>query len=264
MLCPTLRRCLWVIATLVLFQSYAGAAVLNWNTVAWTDGSLNNSYQADPADPSSGITIDVAANNGAPIVPFSGAPNPMTPTVNAVFQGGRASIENTLTIAVDLANAATQSITVTISFAVTGGASGVSFQLFDIDAGGPYQDQLTQITALSIDGSTLIAPTITTSANNTLIGSGTSQSVVGTGTTPDAGPNSGRANVTIDFGANLVQSLTFTYGGTAAWPNPAYQHFGIGDITFTPVPEVNPALLSVLSCLTAAGLARRHRAKVRK
>ena len=263
MLCPTIRRCLCVFATLMLFHSHSGAAVLDWNTVTWADGSLNNSYQADPADPISGITIDVTANGGAPLVPWSGAPNPMTPTVARAFQGGLPTIENSLTLAVDLSNAATQSITVNISFASTGGATDVSFQIFDIDAGGPYQDQLSQIYAVGLDG-TLIAPTITTSQNNTLIGAGLGQSVVGTATTPDTGPNSGRANVTISFGTNLIQSLTFTYGGTGAYPDPAYQHFGVGNINFTPVPEVNPALLSAFSCLAAVGLIWRHRARMRK
>lgn len=263
MLCPAIRRSLCVFATLVLFLSHSDAAVLDWNTVAWSDGSLNNSYQADPADPISGITIDVTANGGAPLVPWSGAPNPMTPTVARAFQGGQPTLENSLTLAVDLSNALTQSITVNMSFASAGGASDVSFQIFDIDAGGPYQDQLSQIHAVALDGS-LIAPTITTSANNTLIGSGINQSVVGIATTADTGPNSGRANVTVSFGSNLIQSFTFTYGGTGAFPDPAYQHFGIGNINFTPIPEINPALLSVFSCLAAIGLVWRHRAQIRK
>jgi hypothetical protein len=262
MLRPTLRPYLCAFAALLVIQSTAGAVILDWDTIYWEEGTLSNFYQADLADPDSGVTVTVTPNNGAPIVPYAGG-TPMTPAVNAVFQGGGPTIQNTLTLAVDLANPS-QSISVTVFFAASGGATDVSFRLFDIDAGGPYQDHLTLIRALSIDGSTLIAPTITTSVNNTLVGSGIDQSVVGTATTADTGLTSGRANVTIDFGSNLIQSLTFTYGGTAAFANPAYQHFGIDDINFTPVPEVNPAVMSMLSCLAAAGVILRHRANVRR
>jgi len=264
-----LRRHFCAFAALMFFQVQAEALVLDWDTVTWANGSLNNSYQVDPMAPGPDVTVDVAANNGAPLVPFSAVPNPQTPTVNAVFQGGLATIENTLTLAVDLANP-TQSVTITVSFANPGGVNGVSFKLFDIDAGGGSQDNVTSIHALSIDGTTLIAPIITASANNTLIGTGLTQSVVGTATTASTGPTSGRGDVAIDFGANVIQSLTFTYGCTVAFLDPAYQHFGLHDISFTPVasftpvPEMNPALLSTLSCLVAAGLALHRRLKVRR
>ncbi len=259
---PILRRYFYALATLLLCQFQAHALVLDWDSVAWADGSLNNSYQVDPMAGGNDVTVDVTPNNGAPLVPYSGAPNPQTPTINAGFQGGLATAENTLVLAVDLANP-TQSITITISFANLGGVQGVSFKLFDIDAGGGSQDELTLIHALSIDGSTLIAPTITTSANNTLIGSGLAQSVVGTATTASTGPTSGRGNVTIDFGANVIQSLTFTYGCTVAFPDPAYQHFALHDVNFTPVPEMNPAIVSFLSCVAGAALVIRHRWRAR-
>ena len=256
MLCPTLRRYFCAVAALILSQNCASALVLDWDSVSWVDGTLNNTFNVSGND----VTVDVSANNGAALAPFSGLPNPQTPTIGNSFQGGLATAENTLILAVDLDNSL-QSITVTVSFAAFGGATDVSFKLFDIDAGGPYQDQVTSIQALSTDGTTLIAPTITTSANNTPIGTGLSQSVVGTATTPSTGANSGRGNVTIDFGTNDIQSFTFTYGSTAAFLDPAYQHFGLYDIDFTPVPEINPALISVLSCLTAAGLVLRRRSK---
>ncbi|MDQ6911461.1 MAG: hypothetical protein M3128_01130 [Verrucomicrobiota bacterium] len=254
-----LQRYFYAFAALLLCQLPAQALVLDWDIVTWADGSLNNSY---PMAGGNDVTVNVTPNNGAPLVLYSGAPNPQTPTINSGFQGGLATAENTLVLAVDLTNP-TQSITITISFANPGGVQGVSFKLFDIDAGGGSQDELTMIRALSIDGSTLIAPTITTSANNTLIGSGINQSVVGTASTPNTGPQSGRGNVTIDFGANLIQSLTFTFGCTTFFPDPAYQHFALHDVSFSPVPEVNPAIVSFLSCLAGAGLVIRHRRRAR-
>jgi hypothetical protein len=142
--------------------------------------------------------------------------------------------------------------------------SNVNFSLFNIVAGGGAQDQLTNIQGLSIDGSTLIAPSITTSANNTLVGSGLSQSVIGTAAGSRTGAQSGRGNVGIDFGSNLLQSLSFTFGSTNAFADPAYQHFGIYNITYTPVPEVGPGTFSVVSCLAAAALIASHRGRQRR
>lgn len=255
MLCPTLRRCLYASAALLFLQSYARAVVLDWDTVVWTEGSTSGSYQTDVNDPNTGISINVTPSSGTPFAPFTGqTPNPMTPAVSSGFEGGFGSAQGALVIAVDLADAA-QTITITISFAATGGASNVSFRLFDIDAGGGSQDQLTLISATSADGTTQIAPTITPGADNQLLGTGLSQSVLGQATTPNTGSTSGRGNVMIDFGTNQIQSLTFTFGSTSNFgSNPSYQHFGIHDINFTPVPEMNPALVSTLSCLLAAGL----------
>jgi len=263
MLPRTFRRYGCAFAALILMQGHAAALVLDWGTVAWTEGSLNNSYDVD-FDAINDITVSVTSNNGAGLQPYLGV-SPQTPANNSVFEGGLGSTQNTLTIALNLDNAF-QSITVTVSFAgLGGGATDVSFQIFDVDAGGGAQDEMTLIRGLSIDGSTLIAPIITPSRDNTLIGVGINQSVLGAGPTASTGANSGRGNVTISFGTEAIQSFTFTYGSTAAFgPNPAYQHFGIHNISFTPVPEVNPALLSVFSCLAAAGLILRRRLRGRK
>jgi hypothetical protein len=110
-----------------------------------------------------------------------------------------------------------------------------------------------------------VAPTITTSVNNTLSGTGLTQVVDGTVTTVDTGAGSGNGNVTISFGATAIRSFTFTYGsGSGTVADPTYQHVGLSDITFTPVPELNPAWSAIGSCLVAAVLILRHSAKFRK
>jgi hypothetical protein len=256
---------LCALTMLILSAGQARGVVLDWDVVGaagWAQGSLNNTYQADPSDPDSVLTVDVASNGGAPIVQYSGLPNPMTPLVQAAFQGGLGSTENSLTIAVNLANLS-QSITVSISFAASGGAGNVSFKLFDIDAGGGAQDQLTEIRGLSMDGTTWIAPTITTSLDNQLIGSGLSQVVNGTASTASVGAQSGRGNVTIDFGPTQISMLSFTFG-SASFADPAYQHFALHDISFTPVPEINPALMSAASCFAAAAVGLRHSRRRRR
>ena len=261
MLCRMFRRYQCAFAALLLLQGHAAAVVLKWDSVAWTAGSTDNSYQADVADPDSGVRIQVTPNNGAPFADYSGTPGLQTPAVNAAFQGDLASTHNTLTIAVDLANLS-QTVTVTVSFAASGGASNVSFKLFDIDAGGGAQDELTSIQATLVGGGTVDA-NITPGASNTLISPGPGQIVRGTTGSASTGPGSAGGTVAINFGTNLIQSFTFTFG-SFAFANPTYQHFGIADINFTPVPEANPAVLSALSCLAAVGLVWRHRFKARK
>jgi hypothetical protein len=242
---------------------------LDWDAVAWTAGSLSNSYDIDPSKAGNDITVTVSGNT-AQLQPELVAPNPMTPAVTTDFQGGLATAQNTLCLAVNFANQ-TQSVTVTVNFSATytAGVQNVSFTLFDIDfsaaSGNNYQDLLSSITALSIDGTTLVAPTITTSSNNTRSGSGLTQVVNGTISTSDLGGGSGNGNVTISFGAAAIKSLTFTYGsGSGTVADPTYQHVGMHDITFTPVPEINPAWSALGSCLVAAALILRHSAKFRK
>ncbi len=145
----------------------------------------------------------------------------------------------------------------------------VSFTLFDIDysnvTGNTYQDQLTGITATAIDGTTIVAPTITTSVANTLSGSGTNYVVTGIASATDVGSNTGNGNVIISFGATAIKSFTFTYGsGSGTVPDPTYQHVGMHDISFTAVPEINSAWSAAGSCLIAFALILRHSAKFRK
>lgn len=248
----------------------AHAITLDWNTVTWTAGSLSNSYDVDAAKSGNDITVTVSGNT-ALLQQELASGNPMTPAITPDFQGGLAAPVNSLCIAVNFTNQS-QAITVTVDFSslYTLGVQNVSFTLFDIDfsnvSGNTYEDELRGITATSTDGVTLVAPTITTSANNTLSGTDLTQVVNGTVSTADTGAGSGNGNVTISFGATAIKSFTFTYGsgGPAGVTDPTYQHVGISSITFTPVPEINPAWSAVGSCLLAAALILRHSAKFRK
>ena len=256
------------VLTLVWAASSADAVTLDWDTVTWTPGSLTNSYDIDPSAAGNDVTVTVSGDTGQ-----LGSEPPQTPALTTNLQGGLATAENSLTLLLDLANQA-QNVMVTVNFSAqySAGVTNVSFTIFDVDyaningsGGAKFQDQISSIRALSIDGVTLIAPTITVSPNNTLSGTGLNQVVDGNTTTNDTGPGSGSANVTISFGANAIQSFFFIYGsGSSTAADPTAQHIGIGDISFTPVPEINPAWSAVASCLFAAALVLRHRANFRK
>jgi hypothetical protein len=187
----------------------------------------------------------------------------LTPAITSNFQGGNPSPVPSLCLALNLTDQS-QSVGVAVNFSslYTLGVTNVSFQLFDVDfddgtanATSFYQDLIFNIQGLSIDGSTLIAPTITISPANSLSGSGTSQVVNGIASNVDLGPTSGTGNVTISFGDNAISGFVFNYGsGSGTQADPTYQHIGISNIDFTVVPEFNPAIASSLLCLLALGL----------
>ena len=258
-------------ATALLFFIICGsssALTLNWGTEPWAAGSLQNSFDVDPGRPGNDVTVTVSGNTSA-LQPELAAPNPMTPVVAAAFQGGFGAPQNSLCIATNFANQS-QGVTVKVDFSAqyTQGVRNVSFTIFDVDfgnsSGSNYQDQIRSIMAVGIDGS-LIAPTITTSVNNVLSGTGLNQVVNGVATTADTGAGSGNGNVTISFGNAAIRSFTFTYGsGTGTVADPTYQHIGMSNVNFTPVPEMNPAFAASLSCIAATLLVLRHNARHRK
>lgn len=254
-----------VVFALSCFCASAHAVVLDWSAVTWTPGSLSNSYDIDPANPGNDITVTVSGDTAQ----LQSEP-PQTPAITTNLQGGQAAPVSTLNLLLDLSNQS-QAVTVTVDFSALYvlGVSNVSFQLFDVDfassngnSGANFQDQIRSISALSFDGITLIAPTITISPNNTLSGSGLNQVVTGQVLTNDTGAGSGGANVTINFGSAFIKSFTFTYGsGSGTNNDPTLEHIGIYNIDFTTVPEANTALASILLCATAVGLASWQRAK---
>jgi hypothetical protein len=263
------RRSLLFLAVIAAFAQTGRAVTLDWDGVTWTAGSLSNSYDIDPSKAGNDITVTVSGNT-AQLTTELVSPYPMTPAVTTNFLGGLGTAQNTLCLAVNFTDR-TQSVTITVDFSAlyTAGVQNVSFTLFDIDfansGSSDYQDKLSSITALSIDGTTLVAPTITTSVANTQTGSALTQVVTGIASVNDLGSGTSNGNVTISFGTTAIKSFTFTYGsGSAPGPDPTYQHVGIHDITFTPVPEINPAWSALGSCLVAAALILRHSAKFRK
>jgi hypothetical protein len=251
------------------FAAAAHAVTLDWDTATWTAGSLSNSYDVDPANAGNDVTVTVSGST-AQLQPGLVSPNPQTPAITTALEGGLSPVQKSLEIAVDLANKA-QAIVVTVNFSAgyTLGVQNVSFTIFDVDfangGGSTFQDELRSIQAVGADGVTLIAPTITVGSDVSLTGAGLSQVATGIATNTDTGATSGNGNVTISFGANAIKSCTFTYGsGNGTVADPTYQHIALHDITYSPVPEINPAWSAIASCFVAAGLILRHSAKFRK
>ncbi|MBA2269669.1 MAG: hypothetical protein H0W20_03610 [Chthoniobacterales bacterium] len=244
-----IQNCLLLVAVFSLCSS-ANALVLDWDAVNWTPGSLNNAYDIAPATPGNDVTVAVTGNTAQFQTAIVGS-NPQTPAITNSHDGGLNPAQKTLTLAVNFTSRS-EAITIKVDFSALYplGVQNVSFVIFDVDFSNnsdnnsTVRDQLRSISALSIDGITQIAPTITVSANNSLSGSGLAQVVNGTRSTVDTGTGSGAANVTINFGS-----------GSGTVSNPTYQHIGLHDISFKPVPEINPMLASMFACLAGGVLA---------
>jgi hypothetical protein len=246
---------LFIALALCLGAHHSQAVVLDWTTVTWTPGSLNNSYDIDATNPGTDITIGITGDTGQFITGFT-PPNPQTPAITQSFQGGFGAVQTSLELRVDFTTTG-QFVTITLSFAnYPLGVSNVSFSLFDIDAAA-YQDRISSITALSTDGTTLVAPIITGLGSAvSLSGTGLNQVLDGTASVADVGAGSGNGNATISFGATPITSITFTYGSGPSSPaDPSTQKIGLSVIDFTAVvPEINPAVVSSLLCLLAIAL----------
>lgn len=257
-------RVLFAAIVVLLSGSDARAVVLDWDAVAWTNGSLSNTYDIDPANAGNDVTVSVSGNTSQLGSEPTGE---VTPALTTNVTGGLSPAQKTLTIFIDLTST-TQAVTIFVDFAAfyPQGVQNVSFSLFDIDFaneggnGADFRDQIRSVTAIDVGGAT-VSPTITTSAANSLTGTGENQVVNGMATALDTTAN---GNVMIDFGANAITSFTFTYGSGPTQKNdPTAQHMGLHDITFTPVPEINPALSAAISCFAATGLMLFHRARVK-
>jgi len=232
-------------AVVALFGAPAHALVLDWTGQTWVhDSNQNtnsNSYETDASRP--GDDIDVSTTTPWPA-------ELGTPAVAQTLQGGNATPTWALVFTPDLTRD-THSFTVTITFSATytQGVSNVSFTLFDIDSSGTFIDQVRSISATSVTGTT-IAPTITDLGSNVILtGTAANPVLTGNGLSPDTGAGSGNGNATISFNVDGIRSITFTFGEPTGGPaNPSMQNLGLSNITYSPVPEVNPTIAAACVC----------------
>ena len=250
-----------LVSLLLGWAAPARALVLDWDGVSWTPGSLNNSYNLN-GDAFNDITVDITSQNQGVFTndPTSGV---ITPAINQTMTGGLVQPQNSLLIAANLHT--NSNLTVHLSFmgGTSGnlpGASNVSFTLFDIDV-TTNADIISNIYGVAPDGS-LVAATITNVGSAVMLaGTGLSLTLTGNGAVAN---NSSDGNATISFGSALITDLYFTFGNTAGAPR--FQDIALGDISFTPVPEMNPAVTASVSSFIAVGLTvfMQRRAKRRR
>ena len=270
-----------VVTAIGVIAVNADAITLDWDQTAWAPSPTpapnvtSSSFNNDPARTGNDITITATATTGAAwqaSLPATPSPAPMTPVVSRAFDGGMTPGHNSLEFSVDFAdkqNKVNDYITVTITFSAqyTQGVSNVSFTLFDLDyanSTSTYQDEITSMVATTTAGTTRAATITGLGTAVTLTGTGVSQVLDGNASVSDTGAGSGDGNATITFAGDNIRSVSFTYAANGAFTNPTYQHIGLSNITYSAVPEINPAWTGALSCAAAAGLMLRHRSRFRK
>lgn len=249
------------VALILFFGGPARAVVLDWSSATWTPGSLSNSFDVDPSAPGNDVTVSLGGDTS--IVAVDPASGLQTPAITQSLQGGLTPVPYTLMIYTD-STRPTDQLTITINFsaAYNLGVTNVTFSIFDIDKNS-YHDRISNIYATSTDGTTQFAPTITNVGSSVnLSGNGLNQTLTGSADSPDTGAGSGAGNATISFTQWGVRSVTFTFDNSAAFPSP--QSIGIYNISFTPVPEINPAFSGPASCAFAAVLTLHLRRRARR
>lgn len=239
------------------------AITLDWSTETWVSGSLSNSYHVDPNVAGNNLSVTISGDTS-----ILGSEPPQTPAITTLLQGGLASPASTLTLYL-VPQTNTQAVTVTVNFAASYGlgVNNVSFSIFDIDTattgGSNFKDELRNIIAIDMNGNQ-VAATITTSSANTVSGTGLTQVVDGIAISNDTGAGSGNGNVTISFGSTPIKSFSYTYGNAPIGGFLTGQHAGMYNLSFTPIPEINPAWCGAFSCIVVGLLIRRHNARFRK
>jgi hypothetical protein len=247
-------RLAFVFLGFVCFSGFAQAVTVDWDATAWTPGTLTNSYDVDSSVAGNDLTFTLGGTTGE--LANDSVNNLPTPNINPTLEGGLSPVQNSLNIAIDLGKKDRfVTITITFSASYTQGVENVSFTLFGIDqaAGGSniYIDEISSISALSIDGVTQIAPTITGLGSAvTRTGTDLNQVLTGIANVPNAGAGSGAGNATISFNVTGIRSITFTFGaGGNSAINPTFQDISVHDLTFSPVPEMNPTMAAACVCL---------------
>jgi hypothetical protein len=237
--------------TTLLNQS-APAALVNWDVLTWTPGTLTNSYDVDPSNSGTDVTFTLTGTKAD----FTNdqASGVLTPAITSSLQGGLSPIQKSLELAADLRTNSKITMTVNFSPLYTLGVRNVSFSIFDIDL-ETNKDRISSIYGVALDGSK-VAATITFGSAITRSGAGLGQALTGTDPSPDTGPGSGAGTATISFGATPIKGFTFMW--TNSNGAPFYQQIAMGDISFDViVPEPNAAAAATLICILAATIRRR-------
>jgi hypothetical protein len=257
------RRVLFALAcgwTALLNQS-APAALVNWDVLTWTPGTLSNSYDVDPSNPGNDVTFTIDGTQ--PDFTNDQASGVLTPAITSSLAGGLSPVQKSLELAANLRTNSKITMTVMFSPLYTLGVTNVSFSIFDIDL-ETNKDRISTIYGIALNGSK-VAATITFGSAISRTGTGLSQVLTGIAASPDTGPGSGAGTATISFGSTPIKGFAFSWSNSNGAP--FYQQIAIGDISFDVVPEINPAVLALLVCGLATqirGLERPRRTAARR
>ena len=233
-----------------LLNQSAPAALVNWDVLAWTPGTLSHSYDVDPTNSGNDITFTVTGTTST----FTNdvTSGVLSPAITSSLEGGLSPVQKSLELAADLRTNSKITMTVNFSPLYILGVTNVTFSLFDIDL-ETNKDRISSINGIALDGSK-VAPTITFGPTISSTGAGLGQTLTGIAASPDTGPGSGAGTATISFGSTPIKGFTFSWSNSNGAP--FYQEIALGDISFSVVPEINPAATAMVICILAATIRR--------
>src|SRR5947209_3608212 len=118
-------------AAFVLFTHSASAALVNWDVLTWTPGTVSTSYDVDPSSAGTDVTFTITSTK----TNFTNdkATGTITPAITMSLQGGVSPLEKSLQMAASLGTNSRVTMTVGFSSLYTQGVNNVSFSIFDID-----------------------------------------------------------------------------------------------------------------------------------
>ncbi len=217
------------------------SVVFNWPNSGWTAGAPNTGQtktQSFTSVTTNDITVSIynsgVGNHGG------------YPAINSTETTSGLSGVNALQLYLDNSAAVGNFLRVTVSFATP--VTNLSFQLWDCDAApGQFIDTFKNIQALAVGGATVGADSIASevAGYNTITGSGLGAVISGT-----AGATNTTNEGTVDIAFN--QPITqFSFEWSNADSGRGAQAVGLSPITYTVVPESNPAYFGVASCAGA-------------
>lgn len=236
------------------------ADLFNWPTTpVWTAGSpTDGNSQTVDYGPTPAISVTVT-NMGGPGMTWGAAPQ-VESEGSYPFTGGynAGSGVNGLILQANSQTSNSTYIQLTINFNNPGGATNVSFQLWDIDAivdgsGNGFIDTIKNLQGTAPGGP--VYPTSVTRAvpgYNIISGSGAGLTIMGDTSQPSGAANTtNQGTVNIQF-SQPVTSISFQYSNGASG-SLNQQTLGVGPITFTPVPEVNSSNAALIICGSLLG-----------
>jgi len=245
---------------LVVSQFSAAASVtFNWpSSPGWTAGTptagqtkTQNFTSVNPND----ITVSIN-NSGA-------GPLGMTyqtgyPQINSTETTGGFSGVNGLQLYVSSSQALSTYTRTSVSFATP--VINLSFQIWDVDAvSGQFADKISNLQAVPQGGGLVGADSVTSAVSgyNTITGTGLATVVLGTA---NANNSTNQGTVNIIFNGPITQ---FSFDWSNNDPGLGQQAVGLGPLTYTPIPEINPPWSAAAACATVVGfeLLRRRRQK---
>jgi hypothetical protein len=249
----------WILglaALLLLFNLEAKASVLiDWGSVPESNKELTPTVQ--PPGPNGTYTTGSDFTNVGVMVAGSGFTGSGLHDPKIDPKGSPFPVPVLSTVAdFKSSPAGPGTVTFTLDFsAFKQGVKDVNFTLFDVDATPSASHKMADVVTFNAAAGDL---TLTGSADNKV---GPFNTVTGTGRSSNNATDFPTGDVNVQFGSLPLKQIVFTWTRPDIGPGENRDEIAIGNITFTPVPEVGQLAIGLVACLLGALWLHKNRRK---